>query len=436
MVPSLKLIILILLGSPALLAGQFVDGIASLGLLYYLLLLFYVLIDFFMVPGRSKVGINRVVPSRFSQGKEEQVELHISNNSRRTVELWLVDGVPDDFVYDNKPIKVKLLRGEDAVVRYNVCPVKRGHYRYSTLYMRVLPALGILARQYEIYLESDVVVYPNLTKFDHFNYLLRHGYTNDPGLTSMRKYGQGTDFESLRYYVPGDSTNKVDWKATARRQQMIVRNFEPERQQNVLVAIDAGRSSVSEFDGQSRLDYFIEAAIMLAGVTLSRGDWFSLLVFSDKIDRYLPPVRKLSNLNLVVDQLYDMKPKMVESDYNSACQYLALKSRKRSLVCLMTDIIDSSANADIIGYMARFRRRHLPLAITMVDTDVDAVSSEPLFDSENLYQKAVAIDIMNQRSEALLSMSRSGVSVLDVEPKQLTPQLLKKYLEIKQKSLL
>ena len=419
-----------------MLAGQFIDGIAILGLLYYLLLLCYVLVDFFMVPGRSKVGVKRVVPDRLAQGKEDQVELHLSNKSRRAVELWLVDGVPNDFVYDAGPIKVRLRRGEDAIIRYNICPSKRGHYKYSSLYMRVLPALGLLARQYEIVLESDAVVYPNLAKYDHFNYLLRHGYTNDPGLTSMRKYGQGTDFESLRYYVPGDSTNKIDWKATARRQQMIVRNFEPERQQNVLVAIDAGRSSVSEFDGLSRLDYFVEAAIMLAGVTLSRGDWFSLLVFGDKVDRYLPPVRKISNLNQVINQLYDVRPKLVESDYNAACHYLALKSRKRSLVCLMTDIIDSSANADIIGYMARFRRRHLPMAITVIDTDVNAVASESVFRSENLYQKAVAIDIMNQRNEALLSMSRSGVSVLDVEPRQLTPQLLKKYLEIKQKSQL
>ena len=436
MVPSLKLIILILAGSPALLAGQFIDGVVYLGLLYYLLLLFYVIIDFFMVPGGGPITVGRSFSTRFAQGSQEQIQLHITNNSRKTVDLWIVDGVPDSFVYEAKPIKVRLSRGEDTVVTYDVCPTRRGHYNFTNLYMRVLPALGIIARQFELDLYSEVVVYPNLAKYDKFNYLLRHGYTNDPGLTSMRRYGQGTDFESLRNYVPGDSNNKIDWKATARRQQLIVKNYEPERQQNVLVAIDAGRSSVSEFDGLSRLDYFIEAAIMLAGVTLSRGDWFSLMVFSDKVDRYLPPVRKISNLNMVVDQLYDISPKLVESDYNAACHHLALKSRKRSLVCLMTDIIDSSANADIIGYMARFRHRHLPLAITMVDTDVKQVAEEPVSKSDNLYNKAVAIDINNQRNEALLNMTRSGVSVLDVEPNQLTPQLLKKYLEIKQKSML
>jgi uncharacterized protein (DUF58 family) len=199
----------------------------------------------------------------------------------------------------------------------------------------------------------------------------------------------------------------------------------------VLVAIDVGRATAGEFEGMSRLDYFVNAALMLAYVALRQGDWFSLVAFSDRIESYLPPVRNVKNVERVAMALHELKPRLVESDYGAACGFLGLKSRKRSLMCLMTDIIDQQASDVIIAYMAQFAGRHLPLVVTLYDTEVNAMAELPLNKTEDLYSKAVAIDFTAARQEALATMRRHGVGVLDVAPPSLTPDLINRYLLIK-----
>jgi uncharacterized protein (DUF58 family) len=225
--------------------------------------------------------------------------------------------------------------------------------------------------------------------------------------------------------------SKVDWKATAKRSRLIVKNLEPEREQSVLVAIDVGRATAGEFEGISRLDYFVNAAMMLAYVSLRQGDWFSLLAFSDRIESYLPPVRHLKHIDRVARALYELKPRRAESDYSGACRFMGLKNRKRSLICLMTDVLDRESSAVIIGHMARFARYHLPLAVTLADPPLRAEAWAPLSDRTDPYAKAVALDALAAREEALADMRRRGVSVLDVEPKALTPDLINRYLLIK-----
>jgi len=266
-----------------------------------------------------------------------------------------------------------------------------------------------------------------------YELLLRRGLTHEQGLARLKQIGQGTEFESLRLYTTGDDMSRVEWKATAKRRRLVVKNYEPEREQNVLVAIDVGRATAGEFEGISRLDYFVNAALMLAYVSLRQGDWFSLVAFSDRIEGYLPPVRHLKNIDRVARALYKLEPRLTEADYGAACRFLALKNRKRSLICFMTDVIDREASADIIGYMARFARYHLPLTVTLANPEVRAVAEEPLAKCRDPYSKAVSLDVLRAREEALVAMRRQGVGVLDIDPRSLTPELINRYLLIKSK---
>lgn len=224
---------------------------------------------------------------------------------------------------------------------------------------------------------------------------------------------------------------RIDWKATARRGQLFVRNYQPHRQQSVLVALDVGRATAGEFEGLSRLDYLVNAAMLLSYVCLRQGDWFSLVAFSDRIESYLPPIRRLGNIDRVARALYELQPRLVESDYAAACRFMGLKNRKRSLICLMTNVVDRHASGVILAYMARFARHHLPLAVTLANPAVTAVAEQPIAESRDPYSKAAALDVVMARSEALTEMRRNGVDVLDVTPKQLTPELINRYLTIK-----
>jgi uncharacterized protein (DUF58 family) len=253
----------------------------------------------------------------------------------------------------------------------------------------------------------------------------------EQGLARLKRIGQGSEFESLRQYVTGDEMSRVDWKATAKRAKLIVKNYEPERQQSILVAIDVGRATAGEFGGLSRVDYLVNATLMLAYVALRQKDWFSMVAFSDGIESYLPPVNGLKNIDRVARSLFELQPRLVESDYGAACRFLGLKNRKRSLLCMMTDVVDRDASNVIIAYMARFARYHLPLAITLSNPEIRQVAEEPLARCQDPYSKAVALDTLAAREEALLSMRQKGISVLDVPPDRLTPELINRYTMIK-----
>jgi uncharacterized protein (DUF58 family) len=261
--------------------------------------------------------------------------------------------------------------------------------------------------------------------------LARRGSSYEQGLARLRQIGQGFEFESLRPYIRGDEISRIEWKATARRAELIVKNYEPERQQNILVAIDVGRATAGEFQGLSRVDYLVNATLMLAYVALRQRDQFSLVAFSDRIESYLPPVSGLKSIERVAHALFKLQPRLVESDYGGACRFLGLKNRKRSLFCMMTDVIDQQASDVLIAYMARFARYHLPLAVTLSNVDLRRLAHQPLDSCDDVYAKAVAWDVLTAREEALVAMRRGGVSVLDVAPNRLTPELINRYTMIK-----
>jgi uncharacterized protein (DUF58 family) len=309
---------------------------------------------------------------------------------------------------------------------------RRGRYQLRHVDVRVLPAIGLICRQFRAELPAELDVYPNLQNVSRHELLLRRGHTLEQGLARLHQLGRGWEFESLRPYTPGDDTERIDWKATARFGDLVVRNYEVERRQHVMVAIDAGRATAGEFEGISRLDYLVNAALMLAYVVLRQKDWFSVMAFSDRIESYLPPVRRTANIDRVARALYALEPRLVEADYDAACRFMGLKNRKRGLLCLMTDVISPEASSVIISYMARYARRHLPLAVTLANPELQALARKPLAGGADPFAKAAALDVLGAREEALQAMRMRGVHVLDATPHKLTPQLIGRYLQIKE----
>jgi uncharacterized protein (DUF58 family) len=353
------------------------------------------------------------------------------NRTRRTLEIRVAEDLPESMHAEPAECVGYFEPGAEGVLSYRLTGSRRGRLQIPGPDVRVLPARGLFYRQFRAPVPGEIHVYPNLVRVNAYELQLRRGLIYQQGVGRMRRIGQGSQFESLRKYNTGDEMSRVDWKATAKRGSLIVKNFEPERQQSVLVALDVGRATAGEFQGLSRLDYLVNATLMLAYVALRQGDWFSLVAFSDRIEGYQPPVRQAKNIDSIARVLYELEPRLVESDYSSACRFLGLRNRKRSLICLMTDVIDREASGIIINYLARFAKHHLPLAITLANPELRAVADRPLSDAPDPYVKAVAVDVLAAREEALTAMRHRGVSVLDVPPTTLTPQLIDRYLAIK-----
>jgi uncharacterized protein (DUF58 family) len=448
MVPSLRLMILVMAAAPVFLAGALFEGATAVGVLYVLVLALYTCLDALLLPRRRQIAVTRSVPERVSVGYPTAIRYTVENHTRRHVQVRLAQDCPEEIdISSSQPsprpsalrlppagggfLTCTLGPGESAELECRLTAHQRGTHQLGRLFVRVLPATGLLYRQFTLDLPGEIQVFPNLMNVRKTELLARRGSSCEQGLARLRHIGQGYAFESLRRYVRGDEMARIEWKVTARRGDLIVKNFEPERQQSILVAIDVGRATAGEFQGLSRVDYLVNATLMLAFIALRQRDQFSLVAFSDRIESYLPPVTGVKNIEQVARALFQLQPRMVESDYDGACRFLGLKNRKRSLLCMMTDVIDRQASDVLLGYMARFARYHLPLAVTLSNPELQQIAHQPLASCEDPYSKAVALDVLAAREEALISMRRKGVSVLDVPPNRLTPELINRYTAIK-----
>lgn len=431
MLPSPRLIILVMAAAPLFLAGVLFEGAAALGVVYLMILALYTGLDALLLPRRRHILVTRSIPERVSVGYPTAVSLTVQNRTRRRLEIQLAQDGSEELEIAPDRLRSVIPPRRTVTLECRLTARRRGAHPLGRVFVRALPATGLLYRQFLVDLPTEVHVYPNLVNLRRTELLARRGMSFEQGLARLRSVGQGFEFESLRRYVQGDEISRIEWKVTARRADLIVKNFEPERQQNILVALDVGRATAGEFGGLSRVDYLVNATLMLAFIALRQRDQFSLVAFSDRIESYLPPIAGVKGIERVARALYRLEPRMVESDYGAACRFLGLKNRKRSLLCMMTDVIDRQASDVLIGYMARFARYHLPLAVTLSNPEIHAVAHQPLGSCEDPYAKAVALDVLAAREEALISMRRKGVSVLDVPPNRLTPELINRYTQIK-----
>jgi uncharacterized protein (DUF58 family) len=425
------LIILVMAAAPLFLAGTLFEGATAVGVVYLIVLAFYTSLDALLLPRKKWIVVSRNIAERISVGHPTSLSLTVENHTRRRLEVQIAQDCPEEIDIVPALAQAVIPPGGTVVLDFRLTARQRGEHQLGRIFVRALPAMGLLYRQFIADQATRIQVFPNLMNVRRTELLARRGSSYEQGLARLRSIGQGFEFESLRKYVQGDELSRIEWKVTARRADLIVKNFEPERQQSILVAIDVGRATAGEFGGLSRVDYLVNATLMLAFIALRQRDQFSMVAFSDRIESYLPPVTGLKGIERVARALYRSQPRMVESDYGAACRFLGLKNRKRSLLCMMTDVIDRQASDVLLGYMARFARYHLPLAVTLSNPEIQGVAHQPLGSCQDPYAKAVALDVLAAREEALISMRRKGVSVLDVPPNRLTPELINRYTQIK-----
>lgn len=435
-VPTRRLMLIALLPLPVLLLVAGMARIALFLALYDVVLFVVVACDLVVSAGPSALGIERRLPLHLSAGASQRLGFTVVNRARYPVDVELVDDLPHWIqVVDSTPLRARLAARSTADIGYQVRPTRRGAAEFGDVHVRVRSLLGLVQRQTRIARRDRVKVLPNVRGLARHELAARRHRLAELGMSPVRRVGAGTTFESLREYVPGDDPADVAWKATARRGRLMTRTYETERSQNVLLVLDCGRRMTTQVDELTRLDHAVNAALLLAYVSMKQGDYIGLLAFSDQVESYLPPTRGRAAVRRMNDALYRLEPKLREPSYERACRFLALKNRKRSLIVIITDVIDSDASSTLIAYAARFSRRHLPLCVTLRNLEIERIARGGAAGPDGVYAQAVAVDQLARRREALLRMRRYGVDVLDVDPRLLGPRLISRYLTLKQRAL-
>ncbi|MDQ3698987.1 MAG: DUF58 domain-containing protein, partial [Gemmatimonadota bacterium] len=229
----------------------------------------------------------------------------------------------------------------------------------------------------------------------------------------------------------------IDWKATARRHQLITREYTVEQGQTVMIAVDAGRTMTQLAGDLPRFEYALSSALVLADVATSSDDRVGLIVFDDEVRAFVPPATGLAALTSVREALVPVTPRMVEPDYALAFRTLASRSRKRSLIVLFTDVIDVRASQALIAHTTRSAARHLPLVVALRNEQLLAAAAPRAGATAGaLYESAAAEELLLGREDALVRMRRAGVSVLDVAAETMTAAVINRYLEVKARAVL
>jgi uncharacterized protein (DUF58 family) len=256
------------------------------------------------------------------------------------------------------------------------------------------------------------------------------------GVRRTRRVGLDNDFERLRDYTPDDNYKHLDWRATARRSKLTVKDFQASQSQRIIFLLDCGRMMTNEAAGLSLLDHSLNAMLMLSYVALHQGDAVGLICFSDEVHTFVPPRGGMNQMNRLLHASFDRFPQLVESRYDEAFLYLTSRCKKRSLVVLVTNLIDEVNSHQIERWLSTLAGRHLPLGVLLRDHQLFDAANLPQPSGPDLYRAAAAAEILTWRHQVLTDLQHQGVLSLDVFPEDMTAPLVNRYLEIKARHLL
>ncbi len=393
-------------------------------------------------PDARELEIERDAPPAFSVGRTGEVWYRWVNRSTRRVRLRAREIRPDLLGGLQPPRALAVDAQGELRERLPVEPVRRGRAggaaggKGAAFVIDSRGPMGLAVRRGWRALPWDVVVYPPLVPARLRASVAQARQRREPGVTPMRRLGEGRLFESLREWVSGDDVRNIDWKATARRGKVIARQYEAERRQQVLLVLDTGRLLSGELAGVARLDYVVQAALELAYAAIQHDDNVGVMAFADGVQHFVPPQRGRAGLRRVLDVLTVLEPTLVEPDYPGAFRYLAVRNRKRALTVLFTDVIDRFASEALVAHIATLRPRHLPLAVTLRNPELDAVAGQHPEGVKDAFRKAAAEELLRAREEALAHIRRAGVLVLDVPPERAAQAVVASYLDLKRRGRL
>jgi uncharacterized protein (DUF58 family) len=392
------------------------------------------LVDLLLVRGK-RIEVERHAAAIFSVGRWNPVAIHLRNRSARKVRGLVTDDPLAEIDATGVPAPFEIAPHAGGLVRYEARPVRRGARSFGSVAVRYEGPLGLVARQERAELPAKVDVYPDVHAARSLEMLRRQG-REDARLGSLRVRGGDTEFERLRPYQRGDEIRHVDWRASARRDDLTVRQYQAESNQNVVFALDVGRGMRGESGGLTSVDHALNAALLAADVAIRGGDRAGFLAFDDQPRAFLRPGGGRSGARKLTRAVYALEAGMAATDYRLAMTFLQSQVRARSLLVIFTNLLEPRSAKDLASSVRSLLPRHLPLVVLMRDEDVERLAAAPARAEIDLYVRSAAAEALAWRDGLVRSLQRSGVLVLDARPGDVTPSLVKRYLEIKARRLL
>lgn len=405
-------------------------------------ILFGVLVILFLLDGlilyslKKGVFARRIMQDKLSNGSENEIQIYLENNYNFAIATEVIDELPFQFQKRDSNFSVTVLKGQTSVITYWLRPVKRGIYLFGAINIFVQGPLHLVKRRYRFAQDQSVPVYPSFIQLHQYELLAVSDRLTELGIKRVRKIGHSSEFEQIRNYVPGDDPRVINWKASARRSELMVNNYQDEKSQQVYCIIDKGRVMQMPFKELSLLDYAINAALVISNIALKKQDKAGIITFAENIASVLPAERKASQMQQILEVLYNQKTRYLESDYDRLYSTIRNKIKQRSLLLIFSNFETLSGAQRRLPYLRRMAKHHLVLVIFFENTELSEVLQKPAQDTEAIYFKAIAEKFASEKRQIVKEFNRHGIHTILTPPEKLTINTINKYLEFKARGLI
>lgn len=433
-VPTLRLAIVALV---AALAAALVPGSIALRLLVVNGLLFSVaVVDWLLAPRSSSFEIDRQLPKVITLGGVDRVTWRVSDVRGRSFRVAVADELAPSLGAGSRRFAGVVPANGALTTSTSLTPSRRGRFQPAELVWRTDGPLGLASRQGRLHQAATLRVYPRFRSREEAELRIDRARILEVGLRSAKGRGGGTEFDQLREYSVDDEFRRIDWSATARAGRPIVRTFRAERNQNVVVLFDngrvmAGRVASDSTDGVPRAEFAMDAALLITTVATRLGDRCGLLAFDRGVRAVVQPGHGRGQLGKVTDALYELEPSLTDSDYAGAFHHTLAHFRRRSLIVLLTDLVEQAVGESLLPALPVLSRSHLLLVGAIQDPQVTAWADATVTDGESAYRQAAAARTLRSRARAAARLRAAGATVVDVPPERLAATLGDAYLEMK-----
>lgn len=380
---------------------------------------------------KDGIRAKRMVSDRFSIGDLNKVIIQLTNQYGFDVKASIIDELPVQFQERNWIRKVQLQKETLFDLEYSLRPTSRGEYVFNDINIFVHAPLKLVKRRYIFPGEQAVKVYPSYMQMRRYQLLAVSNRLQEAGVKKIRKLGHSMEFEQIKEYVRGDDYRTINWKATARKNDLMVNNYTDERSQQIYCLINKGRVMKMPFHGLTLLDYSINASLVLSNVALVRQDKAGLITFEKNLDTFLAADKKPTQMNLVLETLYKQKTDFLEADFEKLFSVIRNRITNRSLLILFTNFESMESLQREMPALKKIAKYHLLLVVFFENTELKSLIEGRTSTLEDIYIKTIAEKFNYEKRLMVKELHKNGIPSILTTPEGLTVNTVNKYLELK-----
>ena len=373
---------------------------------------------------------------KLSNGDTNTIEIRLQNHYPFAANLTIIDELPFQFQSRDLQFDVKIKSGERKTISYEVRPVKRGEYKFGSVNIYISTRIGLVQRRYTFSNDMNVPVYPSFVQMRKYELLAISNQLTTSGIKKIRKRGSNAEFDQVKEYVQGDEYRTINWKATARKNKLMVNQYQDEKSQAVYSIVDMGRVMRMPFAGMSLLDYAINASLVISNIALLKQDRAGVITFSNKVQSTLIAERRNTQLHQILELLYSQKTGYLESDYERLYVQVKRKITHRSLLLLYTNFETLSAMERQLIYLRKLAREHLLVVIFFENTELREFTRKKAETTEDVYNKVIAEKFEYEKKLIVKELEKHGIHSILTDPQKLSVNTINKYLELKARGLI